>query len=116
VTERSHTVDALFASADPTVRLIYDRLLTAVETIGPFTAEPRQRSVHRVHSVAFAGVHPRKNSVILSLRLDGPVESPRVHRTEHVSAARWHVEFKLTDPAEVDDELHTWLAAAMDLV
>ena len=116
MTERIYTVEALFAGADPTVRQIYDRILTEVETIGPFTEVPRQNSVHLVHSVAFAGVHPRKSSVILSLRLDGPVESPRVHRTEHVSANRWHVEFKLSDPAEIDHELHTWLAAAMDLV
>ena len=116
MTERSYTVDAVFAGADLAVRKIYDRILTVLDAIGPFTEEPRQRSVYLVHSVAFAGVHPRKSSLILSLRLDGSVESPRVHRSENVSADRWHVEFKLTEPGAVDDDLRMWLTAAMELV
>jgi hypothetical protein len=47
--------------------------------------------------------------------LDAPVKSPRVHKSEQVSANRHHVEFKLEDPAEVDAQLIGWIKEAYAL-
>jgi len=114
--DTTFTVDALFEAKSPQVRAVYERILDESSRIGPFTEELRKTSVHLVHSVAFAGVHPRKGHLILTLRTDRPIEHPRVHRSEHVSANRWHIEIKLFDPSEVDANIVDWLRLAIELV
>jgi hypothetical protein len=46
-------------TASPTLRVIYNQLLTAVKPIGPFREEIEKTSIHLVRELAFAGVHPR---------------------------------------------------------
>jgi hypothetical protein len=116
VTDSTSSVDSLFAGKDPVVRQIYERIVQELEGIGPFAEEPRKTSLHLVHTVAFAGIRPKQSELILSLRTDRPVENIRVMRSEHVSANRWHVEFKLTDPSDVGEGLRGWLVEAMALV
>lgn len=114
--DTTFTIDALFVGKSPQVRATYERILDEISRIGPFTEEPRKKSIHLLHSVAFAGMHPRKGHLILTLRTDRPIEHPRVNRSEHVSANRWHVEIKLSDPSEVDANIVDWLRLAMELV
>ena len=115
MTDAPSRVGEIFAGRDPIVGSVYDRLVHELSAVGPFSEEPRESSVYLAHSVTFAGVHPGQSHLILSLRLDRPVDGARAHRTEQVSANRWQVEFKLTDPAEVD-ELRDLLVSAMALV
>src|SRR5215210_1975124 len=105
MTDGTSSVDSLFAGTDPVVRQIYDRIVQELEGIGPFAEEPRKTSLHLVHTVAFAGIHPRKSALILSMRMDRPVDNARVFRSEHVSANRWHIELKLIHPSDVDAEV-----------
>jgi hypothetical protein len=104
--------EALFTGKDNVVRSIYERLLEALHTIGPFKEEPKKTSIHLVHTVGFAGVHPRKSYVILNVRTDHPIESLRIMKTEQVSKSRFHNEIKLTSPGDVDAELLGWLKDA----
>ena len=53
--------------------------------------------------------------LILTLKSDRKVTSPRIHKSEQVSAKRFHHEIKLTSPSEVDDELAGWLRQAYEL-
>jgi hypothetical protein len=62
--------EALFTGKDDVVRSTYDRLLEALHTVGPFQEEPKKTSLHLVHRVGFAGVHPRKSYLLLNLRTD----------------------------------------------
>jgi hypothetical protein len=107
--------DVLFADKDHTVREIYTRLLDVLREIGPFEAEPKKTSVHLVHSVGFAGVHPRKSFLYLNLRTERPIESARIVKAEQVSKNRYHNEVKLSSPAEVDAEVSGWLREAYEL-
>jgi hypothetical protein len=104
--------EALFIGKDNVVRSIYERLLEALHTIGPFQEEPKKTSLHLVHRVGFAGVHPRKSYLILNLRTDHPIESQRIFKTEQVSKSRFHNEVKLASPGDVDEELRGWLKDA----
>ena len=104
--------EALFTGKDDIVRSIYERLLEALHTIGPFQEEPKKTSLHLVHRVGFAGVHPRKSYLILNLRTDHPIESQRIFKTEQVSKSRFHNEVKLASPGDVDEELLGWLKDA----
>lgn len=65
--------------------------------------------------MGFAGVHPRKSYLILNLRTDAVIESPRIVKSEQVSKNRFHNEVKLTSPQEIDEELLGWLKEAYAL-
>ena len=106
---------ALFTGKDEVVQSIYNRLLEVLRTLGPFQEEPKKTSIHLVHTVGFAGVHPRKSFLILNLRTDHPIQSQRITKTEQVSKSRFHNEVKLTSPSDVNEELLGWLQDAYRL-
>jgi hypothetical protein len=113
--ESAATDIALLAGKNPIVREIYDRLLEAVGSLGPFTSEAKKTSIHLVHTSGFAGVHPRNSYLYLNLRLDHPLVSDRTAKTEQVSRNRWHNEIRLDSPEQVDEELLGWLREAYSL-
>ena len=97
--------EALFRGKDAVARSIYDRLLEALRTVGPFQEEPKKTSLHLVHTVGCAGVHPRKSYLLLNVRTDHPIESPGINKAEQVSKSRFHNEVKLVSQKDVDEEL-----------
>jgi hypothetical protein len=111
----SHSVDALFAKSSPGVRATYDVILKASRALGTVVVEPKKTSIHLVRATAFAGVAARKDALILTLKAASAIRGPRVHRAEQTSAKRWHIEFRLTSPSEVDRDIREWLAEAYEL-
>lgn len=109
------TVKSHFEGKYPAVRQIYDRLLRAAEKFGPVKEEAKKTSIHLVNRTAFAGVATRKSALVLTIKSDRKLPSPRIHKSEQTSASRYHHEVKLTSPAEVDSELVQWLKAAYAL-
>jgi hypothetical protein len=106
--------DAL-STASPVARALYDELLRALAAFGPFETEMKKASIHLVRSSAFAGVHLRKAHLLLTINAAAPIPSGRIIKTEQVSANRWHLDIKLTDPGDIDAELLAWLREAYDL-
>lgn len=107
---------ALFARCDPVAGYIYRCLLGALAPYGPIRVEAKKTSLHLCGArSAFAGVHPRKAGLLLTIRTAAPIESPRVRSAERVSANRAHNDLLLADPAEVDDELAGWLGEGLRL-
>jgi hypothetical protein len=103
------SVKSHFVGKDPVVRQIYDALLKHSRRFGPVIEDPKKTSIHLVHKSAFAGVATRKSAIVLTLKSDHDLDSPRIHKSEQASARRFHHEVKLTSPAEVDGELVRWL-------
>lgn len=108
-------VESHFAKSDPQVVATYRRLLDAARSFGPVTEEPKKTSIHLVSRTAFAGVAVRRSSLILTLKSAKDIRSPRIGKREQASAHRWHVEIRLTRPADVDRQLTSWLSAAYEL-
>lgn len=108
-------LDALFAGRDPVVRDIYERLISRIAALGVAKVEPKSASIHLARRSAFAGVHPRKTTILLNIRSDTAIPSPRIRKCEQVSKNRFHNETLLGSPDEVDDELTGWLATAFAL-
>lgn len=98
-----------FEDKEAVVRQIYDALLRHSHNFGPVTEDPKKTSIHLVNKTAFAGVATRKNALVLTLKSDRALDSPRIHKSEQTSARRFHHEVKLTTLAEVDAELVAWL-------
>jgi hypothetical protein len=113
--EVAYTVDDHFSGKPPAVREVYDRLLAAVRTLGPVVEEPKKTSIHLARSSALAGVEVRREYILLNLKSEAPIESPRVTKAERLSARRFHQKVKLSSPEEVDAELLRWLANAYEL-
>lgn len=110
--ETVYTVESHFSSKDPIVREIYDRVLKTIRQVGRVVEEPKKTSIHLVNATALAGVATRKDSLILTVKSDRKLTSSRIHKSEQVSASRFHHEVKLRSPGDVDDELAGWLRDA----
>lgn len=104
-----------FQGRDANVAATYGVLLSAVRRLGPVTEDPKKTSIHLVRDSALAGVTTQKSALILTLKSRTRLKSPRIRKQEQVSTNRWHVEVRLTQPGEVDEELCGWLAAAYEL-
>ena len=109
------TIESHFVGKDRVVREIYDKLKMSVKTFGPINEEPKKTSIHVVNKTAFLGVATRKAHLILTIKSDRQLVSPRIHKTQQTSASRFHHEVKLISRADVDNELVGWLKAAYKL-
>ena len=109
---REFTVDSHFVGREPVVRAIYNQLKKAIKRFGPIVEEPKKTSIHIVNRTALAGVATRKGHLVLTIKSDRKLASPRIHKSEQASASRFHHQVKLASPADVDEELIGWLKAA----
>jgi hypothetical protein len=109
------TVDEHFAGKADGLREIYDRLVALAETFGPVEHDPKKTSIHLNRRTAFAGVAVRKGHLVLTIKSDRPMASPRVGKSEQTSARRFHHEVKLATPKDLDAELKGWLQEAYEL-
>ena len=109
------TVNAHFENREAVVWQIYDRLLKSARSFGPVVEDPKKTSIHLVNRTAFAGIATRKSAIVLTIKADSDISSPRIHKSEQTSARRFHHEVKLTSPSDVDSELIRWLKHAYAL-
>ena len=109
------TTGSHFEGKAPVVREIYDRLIKALKGFGPISEEPKKTSIHIVNRTALIGVATRKDYLILTIKSDRQLKSSRIHKSDQVSARRFHHEVKLTSPTDVDSELIGWLKSAYEL-
>ena len=109
------TAGSHFEGKDPVVRQIYDSLIKNLKRIGPLVEEPKKTSIHINNKTALAGVATRKAHLILTIKSDRKLASPRIHKSEQVSSHRFHHEVKLTSVTDVDEELMTWLRNAYEM-
>jgi len=110
-----HSVAGHFAGQSPSVRQVYDRILAVASKFGPVREDPKKTSIHLNRTTAFAGVATRRDYLILTLKTAHDIRSPRITNHEQVSAHRWHLELRLTEPREVNSELAAWLKEAYAL-
>lgn len=102
-------------TASPEALVLYRSVCLALRSLGPFREEVKKTSVHLARKSAFTGVHFRKSHLVLTLKAEAPIESPRVSKAEQVSKNRWHCEIKVESQAEVDAELLEWAKQAYEL-
>ena len=109
------SVNEHFVGKSNQVRAIYDRLVSLAEAFGPVEQDPKKTSIHLNRQTAFAGVAVRKAHIVLTIKSDRPIKSPRVSKSEQTSAKRFHHEIKLCAIEDLNPELQGWLKAAYDL-
>ena len=105
-------LDRHFARTSPTVRATFDRVLAAVSGFGPVTVLPEQTRIALQVRMSFAAFMPRRAWLGGHLVLARRIDSPRFLRVDTYSPRNVVHTFRLTSPAEVDDEFVAWLAEA----
>ena len=108
-TTNGFTIKSHFEGKDAVVRQIHDGTLKSARKFGAVGEVPKKTSIHLVNRTAFADVATPKSAIILTIKSDRKLSSPRIHKSEQTSASRFHHEVKLASPADVDSELVKWL-------
>lgn len=108
----TYSVNDHFVNKDSSVRALYDELISLIRTIGPVQEDPKRTSIHLNRKSALAGVETRKDSLLLNIKSDHPIKSPRIEKAEKISAKRFHHKVRISSPKDLDEELKTWLKEA----
>lgn len=111
----ANLVDGHFTGKEESARKIYSKLLETLRKIGDVSEDPKKTSIHLNRKTALAGVQVRKSHLVLTIKSDCKLKSKRIHKSEKVSANRFHHEIKLMSPADIDRELQAWLKAAYEM-
>ena len=112
---RASKIQSHFERSSAAVVETYETILREARRFGKVREEPKKTSIHLARRTAFAGVAVQRAALILTVKSDGDIKSTRVRKREQVSATRWHIEVKLTTPAEVDSQVRGWLQRAYSL-
>ena len=106
-------LDALYAGPKSALRPIHDALLAQLGKLGAFETAPKQKYVSYRRKKQFAMIGPATNTrVELGLNIKALPDSPRLEKLPPGQMCQYRV--KLTDAAQVDAELSTWLKAAYE--
>jgi len=71
--------------------------------------------VAQVAPSAFAGVHFRREYLIVTIKSSSEIDSPRISKCEQTSKSRWHCDVKIAKDTDVNRQLMGWLGAAYEL-
>ncbi|HLE91907.1 MAG TPA: DUF5655 domain-containing protein [Anaerolineales bacterium] len=108
----TYSVNDHFTNKDPSVRALYDQLLSILRTFGPVIEDPKKTSIHLNRKSALAGVETRKDGLLLNIKSDHQIMSPRIEKAEQISAKRFHHKVRISSPKDLDEELKAWLKEA----
>jgi len=108
----TYSVKDHFVNKDSSVRALYDQLLLILPTFGPVMEDSKKTSIHLNHKSALAGVETRKDCLLLNIKSDHQIKSPRIEKAEQVSAKRFHHKVRIASPKDLDEELKAWLKEA----
>ena len=113
------TADAFFAEAPPVARLVFDRLRTLVEELGPCTVRITRSQVafRRTRGFAYLWVPGQylarpQAPVVVSIALDHQLTSPRFKEVVEPSPGHWMHHLEVRDPDDLDDKVVGWLTEA----
>jgi hypothetical protein len=109
---QTYSVSDHFVNKDPSVRALYDELLSLLQTLGPIEEDPKKTSIHLNRASALVGVETRRDGLLLNIKSDHPIQSPRIEKSERISAKRFHHKVRISSSNELDEELKSWLQEA----
>ena len=108
----NHSVNDHFVNKDPSVRALYDQLIALLRTFGPVQEDPKKTSIHLNRKSALAGVEARKDGLLLNIKSDHAIKSPRIEKAEQISSKRFHHKVRISSANDFDEELTSWLKEA----
>jgi hypothetical protein len=106
-------LDEIYSGAKAQQRPIHEKLIMVVQEFGPFEVIPKKGYVSLRRKRQFAMLGPATNTRFeLGLNMKGIEPTERLNAMPSGSMCNYKV--KLTDPAEVDNEIINWIKLAYD--
>jgi hypothetical protein len=106
-------LDELYSGKKSELRPIHDAIWPEVVKLGAFETAPKKKYLSLRRKKQFAIIGPPTNSrVEVGLNVKDLPPDPRL--IEQLKGSMCNYIVKLTDPAEVDDQLFAWIKAAYD--
>jgi hypothetical protein len=104
-------LDAIYTGPKAALRPIHEAFLTAIAALGPFEIAPEKANVSFRRKKQFALIGPATNTrVEVGLNMPALEAGPRLEALPPGGMCPYRV--KLTSPAEVDEELLSWVRRA----
>lgn len=91
---------------------IYRAVEAALARTGEFRIHPQKTRVAFITRMTFASVRLARKWVDLAFISDEPVDHPRIRKIELFGPTSFGHHLRLTQPADVDDDVRAWLARA----
>ena len=104
-----------FKNREPILRDIYREVLATGRRFGAVEEDPKKTSIHLNRKSAFAGVATRKSALIVTVKAEEDIKSPRIVKHLKASARRWYLDVRLESVEEVDAEFAGWLRKSYEL-
>jgi hypothetical protein len=105
-------LETRLARASPVVRATFDAVVDAVTALGPVEVLPQRTRIALHARMSFAALVPRSRWLDGHLVLARRVDSARFRRIDVYSPRNVVHTFRLSSPAEVDEQFRAWLAEA----
>ena len=106
-------LDDIYSGKKAHLRPIHDKLMAAIEDLGPFEIAPKKGYVSLRRKKQFAMLGPATNTrVELGLNMKGVPATDRL--VEQPAGGMCQYKVNLTDAGEVDEELMAWARRAFD--
>ncbi|HEX9330962.1 MAG TPA: DUF5655 domain-containing protein [Anaerolineales bacterium] len=108
----TYSVSDHFMNKNPSVRALYDQLVSLLRSFGPIEEDPKKTSIHLNRKSALAGVETRKDYLLLNIKSNHQIKSPRIEKAEQISSKRFHHKVRISSLKDFDEELNSWLREA----
>jgi hypothetical protein len=112
---KDFSVNDHFVNKEPAVRKLYDDLLKILNGFGPVTEAPNKTSIHIDRKTALIGVETRRDCLLLTIKADHKINSPRIEKQEQISSRRFYHKVRVKSSRDFDSELKSWLKDAYNL-
>jgi hypothetical protein len=104
-----------FKDREPKLQDIYRKVLATGRRFGAVEEDPKKTSIHLNRKSAFAGVATRKSALVVTIKAEKDIKSPRIVKHLKASARRWYLDVRLESVEEVDAEFTSWLRNSYEL-
>lgn len=109
----AEVLDGIYAGGKAGLRPIHERLMAVIVGFGPFESAPKKGYVSLRRKKQFAMIGPgAKGRVELGMNVKGL--APHERLIEMPAGGMCNYTVRLTDPAEVDEELMAWVKQAYE--
>jgi hypothetical protein len=106
-------LDDIYLGAKAHMRPIHERIMSAVETFGPFEIAPKKGYLSLRRKKQFATIGPATNTrVEVGLNMKNIEPGGRLEQLPPGQMCQYKV--KITDPSEVNEQLISWIRRAFD--
>ena len=106
-------LDGIYSGAKASLRPIHDRLMSAIDKLGPFDIAPKKGYVSLRRKKQFAMIGPGTNTrVDVGLNMKGVAETSRLKALPPGGMCQYQV--RLTSAEEVDQQIVAWIRTAYD--